>query len=202
MRAMASRITNPTIVYSSVYSGADKRKHQSSASLAFVMGIHLWPVNSPHKRPITQKMFPFDDVIMKAKSATILVGSDVIREMPPRSPLLISVMINGSYIALCEGQRRLSSYGLIGVISTRKLTIPMTRIASRTIRFLNTMAIPWQIGCISSNIRLRISCTASTWKCTFLLFAWKYKRKCIHVLSYPNNDIVDLFSIHMWQKNS
>ena len=44
--------------------GADQRKHQSSVSLAFVRGIHWWPVNSPHKWPVTQKMFPFDDVIM------------------------------------------------------------------------------------------------------------------------------------------
>ena len=40
------------------------RKHQSSASLAFVQGIHRWPVNSPHKWPVTRKMFPLDDVIM------------------------------------------------------------------------------------------------------------------------------------------
>ena len=44
---------------------ADQRKHQSSASLAFVPGIHRWPVNSPHKWPVTRKMFPFDDVIMQ-----------------------------------------------------------------------------------------------------------------------------------------
>ena len=43
---------------------ADLRKHQSSVSLAFVQGIHRWPVNSPHKWPVTWKMFPFDDVIM------------------------------------------------------------------------------------------------------------------------------------------
>ena len=43
-------------------SGADQRKHQSSASLAFVRGIHRWPVNSPHKWPVTRKMFPSDDV--------------------------------------------------------------------------------------------------------------------------------------------
>ena len=42
----------------------DQRKHQSSASLAFVRGIHRWPVNSQHKWPVTRKMFPFDDVIM------------------------------------------------------------------------------------------------------------------------------------------
>ena len=40
MGAMASQITSLTIVYSTVYSGADQRKHQSSASLAFVTGIH------------------------------------------------------------------------------------------------------------------------------------------------------------------
>ena len=46
------------------YSGADQRKHQSSASLAFVQGIHRGPVNSPHKGPVTRKMLPFDDVII------------------------------------------------------------------------------------------------------------------------------------------
>ena len=65
MTTMASQITRPTIVYSIVYWDADKRKHQSSASLAFVWGIHRGPVNSPHKGPVTRKMFPFDDVIMK-----------------------------------------------------------------------------------------------------------------------------------------
>ena len=60
----ASQITSLTTVYSTVYSDADQRKHQSSASLAFVQGIHRGPVNSPHKWPGTRKMFPFDDVIM------------------------------------------------------------------------------------------------------------------------------------------
>ena len=64
MSAVASQITSLTIVYSTVYSGADQRKHQSFASLAFVRGIHRWPVNSPHKWPVMRKMFPFVDVIM------------------------------------------------------------------------------------------------------------------------------------------
>ena len=64
MGAIASQITSLTIVYSTVYSDADQSKHQSSASLAFVRGIHRGPVNSPHKWPVTRKMFPFDDVIM------------------------------------------------------------------------------------------------------------------------------------------
>ena len=65
MGVMASQITSLTIVYSTVYSGADQRKHQSSASLAFVWGIHRGPLNSPHKWPVTRKMFPFDDIIME-----------------------------------------------------------------------------------------------------------------------------------------
>ena len=64
MGVMASQIASLTIVYSTVHSDADQRKHQSSASLAFVRGINRWPVNSPHKWPVTRKMFPFDDVIM------------------------------------------------------------------------------------------------------------------------------------------
>ena len=64
MAATASLITSLTIVYSTVYSSADQRKHQSSASLAFVRGLHRRPVNSPHKWPVTRKMFPFDDVII------------------------------------------------------------------------------------------------------------------------------------------
>ena len=59
LKSAASRLLT---VNSSVYSGADERKHQSSASLAFVRGIHRSPVNSPHKRPVTRKMFLFDDV--------------------------------------------------------------------------------------------------------------------------------------------
>ena len=63
MNGMASQITSLTSVYSGIYSGADQRKHLSSASLAFVWGIHWWLVISPHKWPITRKTFPFDDVI-------------------------------------------------------------------------------------------------------------------------------------------
>ena len=62
--AMASQITSLTLVYSTVYSSADQRKHQSSASRTFVSGIHRCLANSPHKGPVTRKMVPFDDVIM------------------------------------------------------------------------------------------------------------------------------------------
>ena len=71
MGAIASQITNLTPVYSTVYPGADQRKHQSSASLAFVRGIHPGPANSPHKWPVARKMIPFDDVIMNEMTQAV-----------------------------------------------------------------------------------------------------------------------------------
>ena len=84
MTMLASQITSLTVVYSIVYSGVNRRKHQSSASLAFVWEIHRWPVNFPHKWPVTRKMFPFDDVIM----LLIMVVSWRRRDMRTFSALL------------------------------------------------------------------------------------------------------------------
>ena len=57
MSAIASQITSLTIVYSTVYSGTDERKHQSFASLAFVRGIHRWiPPPPPPQRPSNAKI--------------------------------------------------------------------------------------------------------------------------------------------------
>ena len=78
MGAIASKITSLTIVYSTVYSGTDQRKYQSSASLAFVHGIHRWSVNSPHKWQVTRKMFPFGDVIM---TAMVLIVSCIMSDL-------------------------------------------------------------------------------------------------------------------------
>ena len=65
------QIASLTIVYSTVYSATDRRIHQSSASLAFVSGIQRSPVNSPHKVPVTRKMFLFDDVIIAMHDESI-----------------------------------------------------------------------------------------------------------------------------------
>ena len=46
MSAMSSHITDVSLVCLTVCSGADQRKHQSSTSLAFVRGIHRWPVDA------------------------------------------------------------------------------------------------------------------------------------------------------------
>ena len=77
MGAMASQITLVSIVYSTVCSDTDQGKHQIFAALAFVRGIHRWPANSPHKGPVTRKIFPFDDVIMEnafwSKTSSLLL---------------------------------------------------------------------------------------------------------------------------------
>ena len=64
---MVSQITSLTIVYSTVYSCADQRIHQSLVSLAFALGIHRWPVNSQHKGPVHYR-----DVIIGAIASQII----------------------------------------------------------------------------------------------------------------------------------
>ena len=71
MSVMASQFTGVLMVYSTVCSGADKRKHQSPVSLAFVRGIHWSPVNSPLKGPVTREMLPFDDAMHHDKNHAV-----------------------------------------------------------------------------------------------------------------------------------
>ena len=77
MSTMASQITSIPIVYSAIYSGADQREHQSSALLVFARGIHRGPVHSLHEKPVTWKMFPFDDVIMMWHLQMYFLGQPV-----------------------------------------------------------------------------------------------------------------------------
>ena len=60
-KSPASRLCTQPFVQAQI-----KENIKSSASLAFVRGIHRWPVNSPRKVTVTRKMFPFDDVIMES----------------------------------------------------------------------------------------------------------------------------------------
>ena len=70
---MGSQITSLSIVCFIVCSGTDQRKHHGSASLAFVKGIQRWPENSPHKAPVTRKMFPFDVSILTVCQLQLMV---------------------------------------------------------------------------------------------------------------------------------
>ena len=97
MSAMSSQITGLTRVYSTVYSGADQRKHRRSASLAFVRGIHRWPVNSPHKRAVTRKMFLFDGATMLL---TILSPVGGIKDSSGQFIAHLVVMIGDLHLAV------------------------------------------------------------------------------------------------------
>ena len=105
MGAIASQITSLTIVYSIVNSAADQRKHQSSALLAFVRGIHRWPVNSPHKGPVTRKMFPFDD--WRHRTNLVLRGGQCSVDILPK--LHIAVILFVKRITLKEFKKVFSS---------------------------------------------------------------------------------------------
>ena len=89
---MNSQITSLTIGYSTVNSGTDERKHQSSAPLAFVRGIHGRPVNSPHKRPVTRKMFPFHDVIMCITHYRRVIDHICVSLYPNKLKIIIIIM--------------------------------------------------------------------------------------------------------------
>ena len=90
-RAMVSQITGVTIVCSTICSGADQRKHQSSSSLDFFRGIHRWPMDYVHKGPETRKMFPFDDAIMH------------------QEPLMLTWI---NFIVACRSKASIKKYGM------------------------------------------------------------------------------------------
>ena len=76
MGAIASKITSLTTVYSTVYSDADQRKHRSSVVTGLRAGNSPGPVDSPHKWPVTRKIFPFYNVIMQRRWSQMLTLSN------------------------------------------------------------------------------------------------------------------------------
>ena len=115
MSEIASQITSHTIVYSTVLSGADQSKHQSSASLAFVWEIHRWPVNFPHKWPVTRKIFPFDDVIMIHHSLPQI--TQPLRDYPSYR-LQALILSDPSWWSPVLGERWLAVLASWGVVSS------------------------------------------------------------------------------------
>ena len=100
MGALASQINSLTIVYSTVYSDAYQRKHLSSASLAFVWGIHRGPVNSTHKWPVNAENISlwwchhamnlpiYLNIVSMTLARTVGRGMDAIYNTPPPPPPL------------------------------------------------------------------------------------------------------------------
>ena len=100
MGAIASQITSLTIVYSTVYLRCWSKKTSISASLAFERGIHRGPVNSPHKRPVTRKMLPFDDVIMHHHCLIVSTVFDCLYHcliISHRACVVIGVQVKGQW---------------------------------------------------------------------------------------------------------
>ena len=65
MSAMASKKSPTSRLFAQPFLQAQiKENIKALRHWLFVREIHRWPVDSPHKWPVTRKMFPFDDVIM------------------------------------------------------------------------------------------------------------------------------------------
>ena len=121
MGAMEPKITSLTIVYSTVYSGADKRKHHGSVLLAFVRGIPRWLVNSPHKRPVTRNVFPFDDVVMfRAVLKTLPVLRLEYSRMTRATPWLLLLWF---HVFPGHRQSRYQGYEISGSLSSLKKSL-------------------------------------------------------------------------------
>ena len=103
MGTMASKITSFMNVYSIVYSSANQTKQQSSASLAFVGGIHRFTVNSPKKEPVTRKISLFDDVIMRVvwdSNIRLLANSEYVLRRAPLNDNAKLISENGKIDSL------------------------------------------------------------------------------------------------------
>ena len=129
MSMVASQITGVLTVYSMVCSVADQRKHQSSTSLAFLRGIHQWPMNSPHKGPVTRKMFPFDDIIMNKDFScypplwTFMLTTDVLINMITAfSKIFINIH---NWVYFCAGYICLKAYQMLQVCHFHIICIAM-----------------------------------------------------------------------------
>ena len=157
MSAMASQITSSSIVYSTVSSGADQRKHQSPAPLAFVSWIHRWPVNSPHKEPVTRIFFSFDNVIMFT-SITSIHSPTLTHPHPPSRSFTRSLLLTNPL--------------------NQSLTVTRSFIHSPSHSFIHSWLTHSLIHPLTLDRRLRSS-TWSRWAALFALFhdnvmKWKH----------------------------
>ena len=105
MSAMSFQITSITIVYSTVYSGADQE-------------IHRWPVNSPYKGPVTRKMSQFDDVIMSLGRRFIIVvpGAPLTHWGRVTHICVGNLTIIGSDNGLSPGRRQAITWTNVGIL--------------------------------------------------------------------------------------
>ena len=157
--AMASQITSLTIVYSTVYSGNDERKTSKLRVTGPCVGNS--PVNSPHKEPITRKMFPFDDVILGGFQLPVLPRFRQIIE----NENILFYSSNVVSISKCteEGPNMFMNKNPNNPASTAKI---FNKLKSLTIKIPRAFAgshLPyWVIYCVQSETNILSSSSMET----------------------------------------
>ena len=166
MDVMASQITSFSIFYSTVYTGADQRKHQSSASLAFV-----WAVNSPHKWPITRKRFLFDDVIMDCILIAKNISISITTKYPHSSGMGMSSEFCKTYIVT---KPKSSKY--IKTLSYKPVKYQASAICCTSIHTI----MPWyfhylfESKCTGMFVVINSQCMATRSKRDDVSFSWHF----------------------------
>ena len=139
MGVIASQITSLTIVYSIVYSDTDQRKRQSSASLAFVRGIHRGPVSSPHKWPVMRKIFPFYDVIMPRTKYCACWSPCFVK-----CHYIVVIVLNDFWSVYINNPKWYFNMPyMISMIFVRKSSQHLLRLTTRVANSLSTPLIPY-----------------------------------------------------------
>ena len=115
MSAMALQITSLTIVYSTVYPGTDQRKHQNSASLALVGGIHRWPVNPQHKGPITRKCFHLMTLSWEASFFRSLNNGWLMQAIHSQMLIFLSDVISIHFESTCRNVFQVTYHDHFGI---------------------------------------------------------------------------------------
>ena len=169
---MASQVTSVSIVYSvCCCSGTDQRKHQSSASLASVWGIHQWPVHSPHKGPVTRKMFPFDVIIINEKHWLIInlpVIISILTQHNKCSPSFIDIVnakLGAAYQCWVTLLQRNKTHGPFELTDPRrcccnsKLVNIQTHIRDRYLQFSSKISIKWR--CHKTSLMINQHCSGN-----------------------------------------
>ena len=166
MGAIASRITGVPVVYSSICSGADQRKHQSFAPLAFLRGIHWWPMKSPHKGPVTRKMFPFDHVIMCIMDVRAITDA-----------------VKWESIVLIIGCGQYFNHQLDFKIN-QCCQRPLTQFTMRNTYLTASPTFPWQ------RALHKLGSVAVVWSKSFEILRWilRYNANCVH---YHTPEFID-----------
>ena len=118
MGAMAFQITSLTIVCSTVYSGANQRKYQSSTSLDFVRGIYQSPVNSPQRASNAETIW-WRHHKYKAKHKAYSMGCTLPRHMPYNTSEVITKQI--PYHLLAEKLERIQIFDCLFITRLLKM---------------------------------------------------------------------------------